>query len=410
LDDLSPWIAAFRAVTPQYNEDLYRRLLQDAQSLDAAARTLQSFCQPLLQTLANPGLWYCGKPRTEESLPPAIVKGWNGAKLTAWDLAFLELLRSTGPEGQIWCKRLLPEAIQHASCLEQVQRSVDPWSFWYHTETEPSGPITLKAAPILVSARRIGIEINEEDIIDPYELINMYEAFTSRAWRAIAWAIWCDRLRRPVYMTSLANSQVIKIAMTHDVSTCNGKTSLTDKNGNFIASIDVDRMPITADRKTIEQSLLITGKNELSRLATPRFLLHFAQKVQKRPIGEWDTPVEWKTWGELSEALYGRDDETRKVKALIELLYGVIIHYPEAGDCSLFNGYSYAVGKEGHPGHVRLTPGAPWLGERDHFMRSMKDRSHRVRSLVPLIDIPEPIGHRDHAAQARFFLGGLLPA
>jgi hypothetical protein len=292
-DDLSPWIAAFRSVTPQHNEESYQRFLRDTRMMDAAARALQSFCQPLLKTLSYPGRWYCGVSSSENLIPPALVEGSNGNFLTAWDLAFLEHLHRTGPEGREWSGRLLPEALKHATFIRDGLPLVDPWSFWLHTEEKPSGPFTFKAVPMLLSAQRAGIKMDEKDITDPYHLIILHEAFTARAWRALAWALWCDEFleewQRWQKVTDRAERKAIAPAIPQ-IHYANALSPLETANkvsykqdSFFLVDRDGKEMPLcplgpAIPEQTLKTLHILAESQEWLPVAVERLVVHITRK------------------------------------------------------------------------------------------------------------------------------------
>lgn len=374
-------------------------------------------------TYPTQGTWVignCEDPRGLIPGPPGLVEVEPGADLVpAWDLALIRALQATGKAGKVRANRIMEEAIGRGAALYQggcerlKNRSIlgirDPWELFITPKGAPqTGPVMFRIGRPFIGDVDPNPNVFIEEIRSP-------EALCARAWRELAWLVWLDQIkedwehrnRKPVVAWSaVATAKITELLKTEKIK----DDCIIDSNGKVIAKLQIDATgPIIADSEALRRTLWATGKSELTRLAGPRFLIHFAERVQRRAPDEWTKPVEWSGWSELSEKL-NMEDNTKAVRALIELLSGVVLQYADSSACSLFRGYEYLQGRYTRSGYVRLTPGAPWLGDQDPFMRDLKDRGAHNRSLVALVALPAPVGHRDHASQARLFLGGVLPA
>lgn len=365
--DLSPWIACFLSVKPQPDKSAaWQRWIKTPGELDRSARTLQNISVGLIAVLTvNNGMplsaietdgrgipvqgtWKIGEdddpaPHIAHG-PLALVEDSPGGDLIpVWDLALIMALRATGPEGQAQADKLLTEAVEHGETLYQYGCGIqthsppkeDPWA-WFNT---PAAGFTWPA------------------FTKDGKIIRLSEPFTAQAWRRLAWAIWSDQIKpniRPTYLSMVATTGITKLLKAHAIE----DNHLTDKNGHVLAELEPHAAgPITAEREALQRALRSTGQSELTRLAGPRFLLHFAERVQRRPKEEWIEPVEWAGWNEIAEQLEMEGD-TKPIKALVELLVGIVLHYPEGAACSLFRGYEALQGCRTRSGYVRLTPGA----------------------------------------------------
>jgi len=437
----APLIAALTVSNGTSDHPLRQKPTQGASPMQGtwaagvAASTTKTFAsfeeimreQSKYLTYPTQGTWVIGSCEDPKGLipgPPGLVEVEPGADLVpAWDLALIQALRDTGKEGQKKAASILVNAVERGAALYQEgcerlkKRSIigipepdrDPWELFITPKGAPqTGPVLFRIGRPFIGDVDPNPDVFIEEVRSP-------EALCAYAWRQLAWAVWLDqikedwkhRTRKPVVAWSaIAASKITELLKTEKIK----DDCIIDSNGKVIAKLKIDATgPITADSEVLRRTLWATGKSEITRLAGPRFLIHFAERVQRRAPDDWIKPVEWSGWSELAEKL-NMEDNTKAVRALIELLSGVIVQYPDSSACSLFKGYEYLKGRYTHSGYVKLEPGPPWLGDQDAFMRNLTDRGAHNRAMVALVDLPPPVGHRDHASQARLFLGGVLPA
>lgn len=366
---------------PQQAASLSARVLEAARPFLLAVSRLHPTAISPAQ-LGFRASFSCSEPEVRRSVTVGAVRSEEvEAALVGVLRAYRACLEKSGPSGRMRAGVTELESVaKMMSPIEQASEVI--WGFVVGT----NGPIAIRGSDVLSC--------------------HLFRRIARAQWADVIWPM-IEEQRRPTVMSAVAHRSVMQLMSGVKVHATGGRSVLVDQGGHTISELQCE--PLTADRAALHAILLQTGSGELARIATPRFIVMYAACVQRRE--DWKAPVTFASWSDLAERLGVPAKETARVKALIGLLSCVHVRYPDGSSCSLFDGFRDKKGNPAAPGYVQLIPGPPWLGDRDPFMRAVADRSAAVRALVPIVGLPEAVGSpRDYAAEARLWLGGVLPA